>query len=138
MEFLLIDDDADDRQLFKEALEAADASVRCNEAAGGEEAFHHLTKGEEPDLIFLDINLPVMNGWDFLKKLKQSEQLRKIPVVIYSTSSHQRDKDIAGELGAVCFITKPDQYRQIRQLLSGIVQHLKHHTIASLAQAIGC
>lgn len=138
MEFLLIDDDADDRQLFKEALEAADASVECREAAGGEEAFHHLEKGQEPDLIFLDINLPVMNGWEFLKKLKQRDHLREIPVVIYSTSSHQRDKEIADELGATCFITKPDQYRQIRQLLANIVQHLKHHTIASLSQAIGC
>lgn len=138
MEFLLIDDDADDRQLFKEALEAADASVGCREATGGEEAFHHLEKGQEPDLIFLDINLPVMNGWDFLKKLKQNEQLREIPVVIYSTSSHQRDREIADKLGATCFITKPDQYRQIRQLLDTIVQHLKHATPDSLANAIGC
>lgn len=138
MEFLLIDDDADDRQLFKEALEAADPSVQFKEAVGGEEAFHHLAAGREPDLIFLDINLPVMNGWDFLKKLKQHQQLREIPVVIYSTSSHQRDKEIADKLGAACFITKPDQYRQIRGLLANIVQHLKYHTIASLRGAIGC
>lgn len=139
MEFLLIDDDADDRQLFKEALEAAGEDVDCEEAVGGEEAFKRLAVGASlPDLIFLDINLPVMNGWEFLKRLKAQKTLQSIPVIIYSTSSHQRDREIANDLGALCFITKPDEYKSIRNMLGTIVNHLKVNPATSLRSVLSC
>lgn len=128
MEFLLIDDDADDRMLFKEALEVVDATIVCTDVPGAEEAFGWLQQQEHlPDLVFLDINLPVMSGWEFLKKLKGEKQWRSIPVIIYSTSSHQRDKDIAAGLGALHFITKPDRYKEIGHILGNVVEHLKNN-----------
>src|ERR1700742_4342006 len=91
--FLLIDDDTDDRELFSEALATVDPVIVCDQATDGAEALDRLIKREisEPDIIFLDINMPVMNGWQFLTKLKSVEKYRHIPVIVYSTSSNQKD-----------------------------------------------
>src|SRR5207302_9453827 len=101
--FLLVDDDTDDRELFSEALVSVDPVIICDLAADAEEALKKLDKKEgPPDLIFLDINLPVMTGWQFLSNLKSTEAYKDIPVIMYSTSNNQRDKDIAKDLGALC------------------------------------
>jgi CheY-like chemotaxis protein len=88
--FLLIDDDTDDWELFSEALAAVDPIIVCHHATGGADAFNRLRNREfsTPDIIFLDINMPVMDGWQFLTQLKSEEALRHIPVIIYSTSSN--------------------------------------------------
>src|SRR5882762_9611818 len=99
--FLLIDDDTDDRELFSEALATVDPVIVCDQATDGAEALDRLRRSElcEPDIIFLDINMPVMNGWQFLTKLKSEEKYKHIPVIVYSTSSNQKDKRIADEMG---------------------------------------
>src|SRR6187402_2606042 len=104
--FLLVDDDNDDRELFSEALATVNPVIICDLAADAEEALNklHSKDIDAPDMIFLDINLPIMTGWQFLTNLKSQEQYKDIPVIMYSTSSNQRDKDIAKDLGALCFI----------------------------------
>jgi len=130
--FLLIDDDTDDRELFTEALAAVDPIITCNQAIDGEEAFQKLQKGiEQPDIIFLDINLPVMNGWQFLRKLKNADRLKDIPVIMYSTSSDQNDKETANILGASCFLTKPHSYKDLKGVLEVIVVAAKQQDPAS-------
>jgi CheY-like chemotaxis protein len=120
--FLLIDDDTDDRELFTEALAAVNPAVDCDLAMDGEEAFLQLASRriKEPDVIFLDINLPVMNGWQFLQKLKTYDGLKHIPVIMYSTSSEQSDRETANSLGASCFLTKPHTYGHLKRLLQQI------------------
>jgi CheY-like chemotaxis protein len=54
-----------------------------------------------PDLIFLDINMPVVNGWEFLVKLKSDDKYKRIPVIILTTSSDKTNKQIASDLGAI-------------------------------------
>src|SRR5882757_6709540 len=91
--FLLADDDADDKTLFCEALAEIDPGIVCHTAADGKEALAILSRRQsrKPDIIFLDINMPVMDGWQCLGKLKENSEHRNIPVIMYSTSSYQRD-----------------------------------------------
>jgi CheY-like chemotaxis protein len=117
--FLLADDDADDKTLFCEALAEINPGIVCHTAADGKEALDILSEKQtrKPDIIFLDINMPIMDGWQCLGKLKQDNQHRNIPVIMYSTSSYQRDIDLALENGAFCFFTKPSDYRELRSIL---------------------
>jgi CheY-like chemotaxis protein len=117
--FLLADDDADDKTLFCEALAEIDPGIVCHTASDGKEALTILSqkKLDKPNIIFLDINMPVMDGWQCLGKLKEHNEHRDIPVIIYSTSSYQRDIELALDSGAFCFFTKPSDYRELRNIL---------------------
>ena len=117
---LLIDDDKDDANLFCEALGSIDPSILCEFAGHGRDALEILTTSskEKPHVIFLDLNMPVMNGWDCLQNLKKNDLLKDIPVVIYSTSTHQEERAKAFGLGAFGFITKPDRFTVLQSILS--------------------
>lgn len=117
--FLLADDDADDKTLFCEALSEIDPAIVVHTASDGKEALALLSGNQikKPDIIFLDINMPVMDGWQCLGKLKENADLKTIPVIMYSTSSYQRDIELALDSGAFCFFTKPSDYRELRSIL---------------------
>ena len=122
-QFLLVDDDKDDRELFCEALEDVSKEISCHTAAGANEALALLATLHpgKPDVIFLDINMPLVSGWECLTLLKKNEQYKDIPVIIYSTSSHSRDIEIAHDLGAHRFITKPHDYKLLINVLTEVV-----------------
>ena len=83
----------------------------CTTASNGREALDKLIRNEfQPDLIFLDLNMPLMSGKQFLEELKNYEELMKIPVVILSTSSDSKSIMETKALGAKHFITKPDKF----------------------------
>lgn len=105
----LIDDDFDDQEIFSLALEQVDPSFTFVAAASGSEALVMLAdkKLSVPDYIFLDLNMPRMNGKECLKEIKKFDHLRHIPVVIYSTSSMKNDIVETSVLGAADFIIKP-------------------------------
>lgn len=116
---LLVDDDADDTDLFREALGEINEAITCYNAIDGQEALNKLLDRQitQPDIIFLDINMPGMNGWQCLTYLKGHERFRQIPVIMYSTSSAKRDRDIANDLGALGFLTKPSDYKELKKAL---------------------
>lgn len=118
---LLIDDDTDDLEMFSEALSEVDPSVKCIQAIDCFIALELLEKKAEPDLIFLDINMPRMNGWECLSKLKNTEEYKNIPVIMYSTSSHQKEKETASELGASDFISKPHNYIDLKNMIRNVI-----------------
>lgn len=123
--FLLADDDLDDTEMFCEALASIDNSIVYHCAGNGREALQTLsTLSEKPQLIFLDVNMPVMNGWQCLKHLKEDERYKQIPVIIVSTSSHQREREIAADLGALCYLIKPNDFNELTQVLQVIVANL--------------
>jgi CheY-like chemotaxis protein len=122
--FLLADDDIDDAEIFQEALHAVDPSIKFVRAETGADVFRQLETGK-PDLIFLDLNMPEMGGWQCLAKLKNTSGLESIPVIMYTTSSNTRDKEIATELLAIGLITKPSQPRILKQTLAIIVKGIK-------------
>lgn len=117
--FLLADDDADDTELFCDALEAIDPSIICYCATDGKNVLEILQNAtfKKPQIIFLDINMPGMNGWECLKQLKDSEASKHIPVLMYSTSIHQKEADYALDMGALCFFTKPTYFHELKEIL---------------------
>jgi CheY-like chemotaxis protein len=124
--FLLADDDHDDAELFNEALSAVNPLIKFHHVEDGEEVFQFLlnSKIEKPDVIFLDLNMPAMSGWQCLAKLKNDTELKTIPVIMYSTSSNPREKEIAIELGATGFVTKPTDFRALTKILETISTNL--------------
>lgn len=130
---LLADDDIDDTEMFCEALEFNNEKIKCHCAVNGSEALSILGGlDEKPKLIFLDLNMPVMNGWDCLKVLKSDPEFQHIPVIMISTSSHQKDIETAAGLGAICYLVKPNTFHELKQLLSSLTADLE----TGLRQAI--
>ena len=133
--FLLADDDADDTQLFCEALHDIDPSIVCYCAIDGKQALAILNNKElkKPQVIFLDINMPGMNGWECLKKLKEIEEFKHIPVLIYSTSSHQREANIALDMGALCLFTKPTYFKELKDILKILVANVDGNLLEAIS-----
>jgi len=119
---LLIDDDEDDQEIFLSSVKAMGLSIKCTVLYDATEALAKLLAKEiEPDVIFLDLNMPVMNGQQFLVSIKKDLDLKKIPVIIFSTSSHFTTIQLMKELGALHFITKPDKYEDLVNILKPIL-----------------
>jgi CheY-like chemotaxis protein len=136
--FLVVDDDCDDTELFAEAMGSVDASVSCLNASDGKEALDKLKSNvfEKPDIIFLDINMPIMNGWEFLSRLKGSEGLKEIPVIMYSTSSKSSDIKTAISSGALCFFTKPNSFLALKNILRIVVEYMQEGNLDKVCDAI--
>ncbi len=119
----LIDDDQDDQFVFKDALRTVDAKIIIETAIDGIDALEKLSTSQKlPDLIFVDLNMPRMNGKKFLKEAKSRKQLKEIPVFIYSTSSSPEDRRETSELGAHSFIVKPNNYDELCSILSTVIE----------------
>lgn len=121
--FFIADDDPDDLELFIEALQQIDAECECVTAFNGLEALDKLSKQPFyiPDFIFLDLNMPRMNGKECLVEIKKSDRLKKIPVIMYSTSGERKYIQETMELGAVFFFQKPNRFGEFIQALQHIV-----------------
>lgn len=108
---LLVEDNEGDIVLTSEAFEESSCKVNIQVARNGKEAINILFDQNEdtqlPDLILLDINLPLLNGHEVLKKIKENEKTKHIPVIILTTSSAISDINLTYENYANCFITKP-------------------------------
>lgn len=125
---LIIDDDAEDIEMFCEALTDLSSDIQCKSVLNGMEALKVLDSGAvEPELIFLDLNMPGLSGKQCLQKIKQTEAHAKIPVYIYSTSSATSDKEDAEKLGSEGFIIKPSSYSDLKSCLSKILS--KYHAL---------
>lgn len=119
---LLIDDDEDDQEIFVTAASAVSESVRCIAILDAREALRKLSDKEiNPDVIFLDLNMPIMNGQQFLSELKKHHELRAIPVIIFSTSSSHHTIKSLKDLGASDFITKPSLYNELVEILKPLL-----------------
>lgn len=123
--FALADDDRDEADLFAEALLEIAPEIRIETASNGQELLDKMKSGDFnfPDIIFLDINMPQMNGWDCLTELKKNGELREVPVIMYSTSSNIQDKAKAAKLGASYFYTKPDNFQDLKKFLNNLIQN---------------
>jgi CheY-like chemotaxis protein len=117
---LFIDDDEDDKLVFGHALSAIDQNILYLTASDGQEALKILQSDLVimPDVIFMDLNMPKMDGFTCLDKIKKDDELKEIPVMILSTSTNPKDMEKAKSLGAKKFITKPSTY-------TGLIETLK-------------
>jgi len=128
--FFLADDDNDDTHLFQEMLYEVSPSTRFIGAVNGQDALDKLTAPGSflPDVIFLDLNMPRMGGKECLAALKEDEQFRDIPVIMYTTSSHSKDIEETLQRGAICFITKPASVKELKDILHAI-SHNAHNNL---------
>ena len=119
---LHIDDDVDDRELFASAVHEISTTAKCVSFSHAHKALTALELRESiPDYIFLDLNMPLMNGEEFLTAIKSNLNLNGIPVVIFSTSSHPATIQKMIEMGAEAFITKPTDYTEFMKMLTPYV-----------------
>ncbi len=119
----IIDDGPDDQALLIRALKKIDAAIECFTADNGQEGLLKLENGtiSFPNLIFLDLNMPRINGKKVLFELKNNPLFNFIPVVIYTTSSSQKDKDDAKLLGASDYLVKQIDPSDLKSMLTGIL-----------------
>lgn len=125
---MLIDDDEDDRDIFLSVIQESHPSIRCEIAINGQDALNKLAPLEVlPQLIFLDLNMPLMNGSQFLLEMRRREHLRNVPVVILSTSSDKNTQSEMKALGAMHFITKPDRFSEWELALMACLNEYQHN-----------
>lgn len=120
---LLIDDDDEDQEIFIDALKEVDPHLHCSVANDGEEALS-LLNGEafvKPDLIFIDMNMPKLNGKQVLRALKLSGTLRDVPVVMYSTFFGANDIAEIQSLGAAHYMVKATRFDELCASLRDIL-----------------
>jgi CheY-like chemotaxis protein len=115
---LLIDDDEDDQEIFLSALENISKTVKCSIYSDAAEALRALENNLlHPEVIFLDLNMPLVDGQQFLGEIKQIDELKDIPVIIFSTSSYEGSILLTKKMGAHDFITKPTSFNALIQIL---------------------
>ncbi len=118
---LVVDDDADDREFFLEAIKEIDPAILCDEAKDGLEAITILeTVPPPPSLIFLDLNMPIMSGMEVLEKVKSIH--KEIPIIIYTTTSNLAQKAKSIAMGANFFLTKESDFSRIKAQLRHVLQ----------------
>ena len=115
---LLIDDDEEDHEIFLSALRSISKELQCITFTNAREALVKLiNKDLNPDVIFLDLNMPIMSGQEFLMEVKKKEEAQNIPVIIFSTTSNPGTIKLTKEMGAINFITKPDRFDVLVDIL---------------------
>lgn len=125
MNILYVEDDQDDCDLFIAAIEQLrlDRDVNCIIARDGEEALAKLIDfPQNPDLIFLDINMPKMDGRELLNEVRKYERLNSIPIVIFSTSINSVEVEFFNRMGVFTFFNKPTDFDQLCNSLSMILK----------------
>ncbi|MEO7924230.1 MAG: response regulator [Chitinophagaceae bacterium] len=122
---LLVEDNEGDILLTLEAFEECKLKIEVSVAKNGQEALDFVfkrgvfTNAKRPDFILLDINIPIFNGHEVLRQIKADSNLKKIPVIMLTTSSNQKDLDMAYENHCNSYIKKP---LEIREFLNTILK----------------
>jgi CheY-like chemotaxis protein len=129
---LMADDDVDDRDLTRDAMARNHLKGELRWVENGEELLDYLNHrgrfsapgaSPRPGLILLDLNMPRMDGREALREIKSHPELRRIPIIILSTSSADEDVLKSYELGANCFITKPTTFEQLVDVIRVLREH---------------
>ncbi|TVR77964.1 MAG: response regulator [Chitinophagaceae bacterium] len=123
---LLVEDNEGDIILTKEAFEESEINNSLSVVKNGIDALDYVFKrgkfmeSESPELILLDLNLPKKNGFEVLEILKSSDKTRHIPIIILSTTSSQRDVNLAYHYQANCFLSKPLEIDDFMEMIHAI------------------
>ena len=118
----IIDDDDDDLLFLREAVNKLNVQVDFYHAVNGELGLRQLYENAipVPDFIFLDLNMPKLNGRECLPQIKKMSRYKNVPIIIYSTSSYQRDIQEIMQFGAAHFLTKPTTINELCEKLNEI------------------
>lgn len=121
---LLVEDDPDDVLLIMEALKSNLASLHIVHKKNGLEAINYLkeiTNTSLPSLIIMDINMPVLNGKQMLSILKNDKKFQLIPVIVFTTSSHDGDKEFCNQF-QVSMVTKPNNLESFNKKIQEFIK----------------
>ncbi|MFD0964837.1 response regulator [Pseudofulvibacter geojedonensis] len=122
LNILLVEDDELEAMKFNRALNKLGFSHTITRAKNGEEALN-LAKDKKPNLILLDLNMPKMNGLEFLSILKSDDNHKFIPIIIFSTSNNQVDMLQAYKIGVAGYIVKPLDYKDYVEQIKRIIDY---------------
>ena len=126
MNIFLADDDEEDRLFFAEALKEIPLSIETSAFADGVGLMGNLYSDEKlPDIIFLDLNMPMMNGFECLSDIRDDEKFKNIPVIIYSTSYLKKEIEQLRRMGATGYLRKPSSFNQLKTLIYKCVKNLQ-------------
>lgn len=127
----LADDDEDDRFLFSEAIDEIEIRTKLSLFNHGQELMDYLNlpKVVLPNLIFLDLNMPIKNGMQCLREIRKNPALRDIAIAIYSTSSSEKDIEETFLNGANIYINKPNNFTKLQEVIEKVLQlNWQYHT----------
>jgi CheY-like chemotaxis protein len=119
----IVDDDPDDRQIILDAFLENYPAIDYVFMPDATELLNNLyaTETELPDLILLDLNMPGIMGLQALNEIRANKTFSQIPIIILTTSTLNKDRKVSYQLGASCFITKPDSYGKLVEIANAIV-----------------
>lgn len=119
---LLVDDDPDDSEIFMEAVTFLDEKIVMRHIENPVKALQQLEISESlPDLIFLDYNMPLMDGKEFLQKIRSNDYLRSIPVILISTPSENFAIDLLQKKEILQYMSKPSSYNELVRMLKEVL-----------------
>ena len=122
LNILLADDDEEDREIFAYAIRELSPDIKMHIAVNGKDLMNILNDEDRPlpDILFLDLNMPFKNGQECLKDIRSTERLKKLPVIIYSTSASSEYIEQTYRNGANFYLPKPDSFRDLKLIAENL------------------
>ena len=121
LKILLVDDDHEEAELFTAALKSLNENIQLTHAEHCIDLLESIRK-HKPDIVFMDINMPFLNGMECLKAVRAEAEFTKLPIIMYSTSNSQKNIIESFNNNANRYIVKPDSYRGIIIALEKVLQ----------------
>ena len=122
MVLLLVDDNADDIEVFYAAIKQIDESAKCIAAYNGQQALNILESGLIPDFIFLDIDMPGLTEIDILKEIRKSKPLKNVPVIVFSSDITPKEIKTYKKAGVNGFLVKSKNVDEMYRYLSEVMK----------------
>jgi CheY-like chemotaxis protein len=131
LNILLADDDEDDRLLFKDAFDEIKIKTNVQMVHDGVQLMNYLNNMEYnlPDIVFLDLNMPLKNGFECLAEIRSAKRLKDLSIAIYSTSGSDEDIEETFVKGANVYIKKPNDFSVLKKVLGDVITiNWQYHT----------
>lgn len=124
IKIIFTDDDQDDCSLFADAMKDTGINHQLTIFNDGLQLLNYLNNedSEMPHILFLDLNMPFMNGFESLRKIRANEKFRDIPIAIYSTSASEKDQEDTFVSGANVYIKKPNDFSVLKKVLKEVIE----------------
>ena len=125
LKLLLAEDDPDDQVLIRDAIDLTGITSNIDIVEDGESLIESLLRKDEdrPDVVLLDLNMPKTDGREALKKIRRHPQIKDIPVFVLTTSTDQKDIIMCSQLGVKAYITKPNSFAELVEVLETISRY---------------
>ncbi len=121
---ILTDDDPDDCFIFSSISREVSEKITTTCLGDCHGLLKYLEYHKAPDIIFLDLNMPIFTGWDCLKQIKSNPNWKDIPVVIYSTAARKETIDNCYREGASLYIVKPNESELLKKAITSAIDEL--------------